>query len=749
MTPFCDLACIICDIDGFTGVNSGSSVGEAPPDFCTIIVHNARWIAFIAGSENLKVKLSVSNCVQGNGLEIAIYKSLDCETFQLVSNCWGAQAPIPNNSSGFVENTVPLVVGQYYFLVMDGNAGDVCHWTFDVVEGSAQVAPLLGSGPILGPISACPGTYAEYTTPGVAGATTYSWTLNGAFAGNGLTFDNEWTTPGTYALCVTASNACNQAPPTCQEVVVASIPPVIFEETLCAGDCFVLNDTIELCEEGFYEFHFLTDKGCDSTVLVSLTVVAPSFTHLAFDICEGDSIYIGSTPLFEAGIHEIVFQNYQGCDSTITVDMGLVVCEMKGVTTSKPVICFGEASGQLTFFVKDGTPPFDYSWAQLGGSLSGSGALSAVFEEITLDNLPAATYLITINDTFGNDVILIGVVTQPSVLSCGLDQSNYNGYQVSCFSGANGELTATATGGAPPYTFFWNNGLEGPELSGLSAGNFAVTITDTYGCSRVLEDTLTEPPALLLNAHFTNPNCEGPETGSIEVLSISGGVAPYLFGIDGSNFTDTWQFGSLSGGIRTLTVKDANACTVDTSALLVPAVIPTVDLGEDQTVYLGDGVELSVLSNIPLDSVLWDAQSGLSCRRCVHPFALPYHSTTYSAAVTSEDGCTRADSVTVFVLERRRVYVPNIFSPNQDGINDKLTIYGGPEVRMIRSFQIFSRWGELVFAQFNFQPNDKKGSWDGTAAGKPLRAGTYVWAAEVEFLDGERRVLEGSTTIVR
>ena len=98
MTSTCDQACIICDIDGFTGRNTGSSAGEAPPGFCTFIVHNGRWIAFIAGSTNLKVQLSVDNCEMGSGLELAIYEGDECSNFNQISNCRGGTNPVPQGT---------------------------------------------------------------------------------------------------------------------------------------------------------------------------------------------------------------------------------------------------------------------------------------------------------------------------------------------------------------------------------------------------------------------------------------------------------------------------------------------------------------------------------------------------------------------------------------------------------------------------------------------------------------------------
>ena len=73
MTSFCVDACIICDIDGFTGRHESTVVGQAPPGFageCTFQAHNMQWIAFIAGSEDLEVRMSVSNCRDGLGLRI-------------------------------------------------------------------------------------------------------------------------------------------------------------------------------------------------------------------------------------------------------------------------------------------------------------------------------------------------------------------------------------------------------------------------------------------------------------------------------------------------------------------------------------------------------------------------------------------------------------------------------------------------------------------------------------------------------
>ena len=90
-------ACIICDIDGFTGRHDANIVGEAPPGFageCTFVAHNMQWIAFIAGSVELSVEMSVSNCDMNLGLEFGLYKGDNCENFERISNCFGGAAGI-------------------------------------------------------------------------------------------------------------------------------------------------------------------------------------------------------------------------------------------------------------------------------------------------------------------------------------------------------------------------------------------------------------------------------------------------------------------------------------------------------------------------------------------------------------------------------------------------------------------------------------------------------------------------------
>ena len=748
MTSFCDEACIICDINGFTGINDDTIQGQAPPGFCTNTVHHMQWIGFIAGSSTLKLNVKVFGCQLGYGLEVGIYQSADCENFQLVSNCDG---DIMNNETGVFTNTVPLTIGQYYYFVMDGNHDDICRYTISVVEGTTAVADLPGSGSISGDLTVCPGRTEQYVLDMPQGATHISWALDGApiTSGTDTTFSINWTTPGLHQLCATASNVCDTAPPVCVLIDVQPIPPTSLAANLCAGDCWSGADTT-ICDPGYYVFHFAGHEGCDSLVGVQIYQLPVDVTDLDLMICKGDTLRVGTTPFFETGQFQEVLQNRFGCDSTVNLDLQVIVCEIKGALTPEPVSCNGQASGALHFKVTDGTPPLHYSWERIGPAQpSGTGDINSVNSEIVLSKLPQGIYFITITDNFGHDLVLFDEITEPLPLGGTFLQSGFSGYSVSCAGGADGWLETAPAGGKPPYQFSWSNGGSGARISGLQAGAYTCTITDIAGCTAVISSVLSEPPELLFQVEFTNPGCSGYNSGMARVTGTTGGIPPYTYSLSGSAFSPKDSFEALFYGPYTMTVADANGCTSDTSATLLKPLIPEIILSPDVSVELGEGTPLYLLSNVPLDTIIWSPVTGLSCAACPKPDALPYQTTTYVATVVSAvNGCTDRDSLTVFVLDRRDVYVPNAFSPNDDGKNDHFTVFGGPEVARIRSLEVWSRWGELLFQAKDIAPNSEPDGWDGSYRGKATVPGVFTWQAVVEFVDGLEITYTGDVTLV-
>ncbi|MEO1713906.1 MAG: gliding motility-associated C-terminal domain-containing protein, partial [Bacteroidota bacterium] len=123
-------------------------------------------------------------------------------------------------------------------------------------------------------------------------------------------------------------------------------------------------------------------------------------------------------------------------------------------------------------------------------------------------------------------------------------------------------------------------------------------------------------------------------------------------------------------------------------------------------------------------------------------------SAIYRVKALHPNGCYAKAEFTVEVAFGRDIYVPNVFSPNGDGNNDYFTIYGDIEIAEIRSFEIFSRWGDLVFSAQNIPAGVPSVGWDGRARSQRVPEGTYVYVAEVVLHDGTTQMLAGDVLLL-
>ena len=117
---FCSEACIVCDLDGYYGTNQWFSQWDAPPQFCAPQFHSINWVGFIAGSTNITLRIQPFNCQNWDGLQAGIFSTTDCNSFLQVSNC---------DPTFFYETLLfaqGLIPGNIYYLVIDGNVGDIC-----------------------------------------------------------------------------------------------------------------------------------------------------------------------------------------------------------------------------------------------------------------------------------------------------------------------------------------------------------------------------------------------------------------------------------------------------------------------------------------------------------------------------------------------------------------------------------------------------------------------------------------------
>jgi gliding motility-associated-like protein len=114
------------------------------------------------------------------------------------------------------------------------------------------------------------------------------------------------------------------------------------------------------------------------------------------------------------------------------------------------------------------------------------------------------------------------------------------------------------------------------------------------------------------------------------------------------------------------------------------------------------------------------------------------------------EGCELVENIDFLTVEcLQSVFVPNIFSPNDDGENDFLEIFGGPAIAKIARFEVFDRWGNRVFEAENYVSGDPKGQWNGVFRGKKVLPSVFTWWAELELVDGRRVKKEGNFSAIR
>lgn len=714
-----------------------------------------QYIAFFAGSEDLSIRVDVGTCSGSffNSLEVGFFYTEDCQNFEAISFC---DTDIEGGQSTTFTNNQPLVIGQHYYLVIDGSGGANCTWTFNVIEGTTAVQDLTTSGEITSPFETCPGKPTEFVTTGEVGAAFYTWTVNGVTKVSSnrkaaeLTFDED----GTYEVCVIGENACDEAPESCTTIIVRTPGTLEVDERLCDGECLTYNGK-DFCLSGSFTEIVTLPNGCDSTINLEILVLPRASEMVDVWICNDDFFYIGPNAYNITGSYTDTILTTEACDSIVFLELRAIECEIIGTPEEIPVICNGTATGTLIFSVDQGEPPLEYVYTNIvDGSITGMGSTNLLINN-EIPNIPAGTYQIYITDDFGNDVVVLQEVTEPPVMDLILTPSDYDGYNVSCNStngapGDDGTLNAQPRGGVPPYMYLWSDGQTAQLATGLTYTDYSVTVTDAVGCIIEESYTMTAPPPIITDVIFDDPNCDGFETGIISVATTSGGIPAYNYALNDSLvFSSDSIWTGLSEGTYTVYLEDAYGCVISVESTITAPQIPVVSFSENLRVDLGDSIQLlPQLNEIDIQNIAWTPEETLNCFDCLKPYATTINNTTYNLVVTSVDDCTGEASLLVNVDKRRRVYFPTVISPDADR-DKKWFIGAGREVEEIQELNIYDRWGSLVHQHKNFKPNNEAIGWDGRLNDKELNSGVYVWQAKILYIDKESFDYAGTLSLIR
>ena len=343
---------------------------------------------------------------------------------------------------------------------------------------------------------------------------------------------------------------------------------------------------------------------------------------------------------------------------------------------------------------------------------------------------------------------------------------------VVCFGDSTGVLEAVPSGGLPPYTYNWQPVGLGAIATGLPAGTYNVTATDSAGCT-FSSAAIIEQPEAPIAVTDTLRRCAGEpffwEGEPVLSDTLLQGVYSSVAGCDSLYelhlyFSDTVR-SSLQADICAgdafswegqMWQQDTSLCMTyntvagcDSLTCLELAVAPPVmvSAGADQEVLPGQPVMLSGSSSAAM--VQWLPEEGLSCPTCLSTSVELMSTQVYQLLATDSLGCTAMDEVQVTVLPSSAYYLPNAFSPNGDGSNDTFgPLPARPGIEAAQ-FRVFDRWGGLVFERSSLPLEDGRLFWDGQVRGERASAGVYVWVLEVRLPNGRVEQVQGEVLLLR
>lgn len=235
-----------------------------------------------------------------------------------------------------------------------------------------------------------------------------------------------------------------------------------------------------------------------------------------------------------------------GCTNTIEKQVVVLNCSGPTITATGSSVCPGSCAA-ITTVPAGGTAPYTYLWSN-----------GATAQNINPCPVTTTTYTVTIKDTGGNTSTSSAVVTINPTVNATTIPSNIN-----C-SGGTGSITAAGAGGSAPYVYNWSaSGGSGSTVTGLTAGNYTVTVTDSKGCTGTSTASIISP--LPLAGQFTKgtANCVGCSCKEWLMLTATGGTNPYSYSWPGG-YTNRYK-NQLCPGTYLINITDKNGCSVNVS----------------------------------------------------------------------------------------------------------------------------------------------------------------------------------------
>lgn len=451
-----------------------------------------------------------------------------------------------------------------------------------------------------------------------------------------------------------------------------------------------------------------------------------------FKLCEGEYVQVGSKRYDQSGSYTDVFKNVFCCDSILVTNLVVnPVYSKQNIQT----ICSGD-------FIQVGNKSYSSSGIYLDTLQSISSCDSIIYTQLTVnpssnnklnyticagESIQVGSHQYTNSGTYIDS--LTTVKGCDSIIQTQL-QVNPNHQQQFNYLKCKGQFVQI---GSNVYT---------------KSGHYIDSLSNQFGCdSLIYTDLLIDTVSALLTVDSIL--CFGDDNGQIEIKAIQG-IREFLFALnDPTTYSKQTVYDQLKPGSYTVFIKDSIGCENSYSILLFQPQKLAADLPVEIKLTLGDKITLKPLLNFNPVKIEWTPSNGLSCTDCLEPNLQALHDAVYEVRFTDSYGCEVVSQVKILVNNQTDIYIPNVFTPNGDQINDWITVFGGESIQEVKLFQLFDRWGNLVFENQHFQVNDLAAGWNGLMNGQHMNPAVFVYHAIALRLDGTEIQKTGTITLIR
>jgi len=357
------------------------------------------------------------------------------------------------------------------------------------------------------------------------------------------------------------------------------------------------------------------------------------------------------------------------------------------------------------------------------------------------------------NGCFEADTINVNDLSSEIEVNVGSDTGNFN---ISC-NQPEISLSAEIIGSVENLSFQWLNGNDLiNETNNVTINNpmeLLLKVTDTISKCFFEEIILVQEilnPFEEFDIDVIQPVCQDEKGQIIELSPIM--LDQFDVFLNGSMVFDFQELKMLPAGDYLLEIIDQNSCTIDTSFTIETGRVLSLDLGEDIQTVFGTTVSIDGEINIndsEIDNYDWSNQDSLDCANCLTPSLSVFSNDEIVLEITDIFGCQTSDTLNITINNDVNYFVPNVFSPNDDGDNDELTLYLSDAILKVFDFRVMDRWGNLVLFHPEILNENDILVWNGFFKGKPVVQGVYVYVAKLLLIDGTETLITGDITVIR